>query len=172
MTRQSRTDLVSAIAIMMVGAFFLMLAQQIRTPKYQSAAEAMVGPAMVPMAIAILIIALGALQVALALLSRGHRAGAAAPSDEEPSEFADFAPAMLLRLATVVAIGYGYIWLLSAVGYITSTAIVLTLMVLLFRNRPSLGLLLTILGGTAVYYYLFIRLMGLYLPTGWLISID
>jgi len=171
MTRQARSDLASAIAVIAVGAVFLMLAQQIRTPRYQSAAEAMVGPAMVPTAIAILIIALGALQAALVLLHRRKMRAAATPAEAEPSEFADFSPGVLLRLAAVVAIGFGYVWLLSVVGYVLSTAITLSLMLLLFRNRPSLGLLMAVALGTAAYYYLFIRLMGLYLPAGWLINI-
>jgi len=171
MSQQSRTDLAAAIATIAVGGLFLYLARAIRTPKYQSAAEALVGPAMVPVIIALLIIALGVLLAVMVLLRPRRGPVVPEPADEDPSEFADFSPGALLRLAAVVAIGFAYIWLLGVLGYVLATALVLALMLVLFHNRPSLGMLLVVAGGAAVYYYLFIRLMGLYLPAGWLINI-
>ena len=170
MTRQSRTDLAAAVAVMLVGGFFLMLARQIHTPKTQTAAEAMVGPAMVPTLIAALIVALGALE-AIAVLMRRKTGAGSVRTVGEPSEFAELSLPVVIRLAAVTGIGFAYVWLLSATGYAISTAITLAMLLVLFRSRPSLNLFILVAAGTAVYYYLFIRLMGIYDPNGWLISL-
>lgn len=169
MSRQSRTDLAAAVAVMLVGAFFLILAGQIHTPRYQTAAEAMVGPAMVPTIIAVLILALGALYAVMVLLR--HKSGAAEQPDGADVEFVPFTLPVLFRLAAVVAIGFAYVWLLPVVGYVISTGIILAIMLVLFGSRPTISLLAVVIVGTAIYYYLFIKLMGIYLPGGWLIDI-
>ena len=170
---QSRTDLIASVAVILTGVFFLTLARQIETSGYQTAAEALVGPAMAPTIIAALLIGLGALEMGAVLLR--HRSGKlsaqTADTDTDSDEFPEISAEVMVRIIATVCIGFAYVWLLSATGYIISTAITLVALLFLFGTRSVVKLALITLGGTAIYYGVFIWLMGIYSPVGWLIHL-
>ncbi len=168
---QSRTDLIASVAVILTGIFFLTLARQIETSVYQTAAEALVGPAMAPTIIAALLIGLGALELGAALLR--HRSGklSAQDADTDNDEFSEITVEVMVRLIATVCIGIAYVWLLSATGYVISTAIALGALLFLFGTRSIVKVALITIGGTAVYYGVFIWLMGVYSPVGWLVHL-
>ena len=156
--RRSLTDTLAAVVVASVGIVFLLLARQIRTPAHQTAAEALVGPAMVPTIIAWLVIALGVAQLVFSL--RGTATGG------QDEGIGDLSLVGVLRLVAIVVIGFAYVWLIGTVGYAIATAIVLVMLLALFGNRSVVQLVLVSLLGAAIYYFIFIRLMGVYLPAG------
>jgi hypothetical protein len=171
--RQSSTDLIASVAVILVGIFFLILARQIETSVFQTAAEALVGPAMVPTIVAALLIGLGALELGTILLRR--RSDEPLPENPDPSlegnETTEITAEVLIRIVTTVCIGFAYVWLLSATGYIISSAFALAALLILFGTRSALKITLITVVGTAVYYGVFIWLMGVYSPVGWLIHL-
>ena len=171
--RQSSIDLVASVAVMLVGIFFLILARQIETSVFQTAAEALVGPAMVPTIIAALLIGLGALALGTVLLRRRSGEPLLEMPDPSPNgdEFTEITAEVLIRTVITVCIGFAYVWLLSATGYIISTALALAALLILFGTRSAVKIALITVGGTAVYYGVFIWLMGVYSPVGWLIHL-
>ena len=170
---QSRTDLIASVAVILTGIFFLTLARQIETSVNQTAAEALVGPAMAPTIIAALLIGLGVLELGAVLLR--HRSGKhlveTADTGSDDNEFSEITVEVMVRLIATACIGVAYVWLLSATGYIISTAITLVALLFLFGTRSAVKVALITLGGTAVYYGVFIWLMGVYSPVGWLVHL-
>ncbi len=171
--KRSSTEFIIAVVIILVGLVFLVLAWQIDTPVFQTTAEALVGPSMAPIAVASLILGLGTLELFSAMFagSKVEHLGQEANIHDSSSEFSPFSANMAARMATTVGIGFAYIWLLSATGYIISTAIVLCCLLVLFGTRSPGKIALLTIGGTAAYYFVFIRLMGIYDPAGWLLSV-
>ena len=170
--RQSRVDFISAIVVILVGLFFLILARQIKTSGFQTAAEALVGPPMVPLTIASLIIGLGVLELVAIILRHRNNAGEAEKdlADSAASEFSELSIQVIAKLAATLAIGIAYVWLLSATGYLISTAITLAALLALFGTRSVVKVTIIAVVGAAIYYFLFIRLMGIYSPVGWLVN--
>lgn len=168
--KQSQSDFITAIVVIFIGLLFLILALQIDTPAFQTTAEALVGPSMAPIAIASLILGLGTLELVSTVLA-GSNLGREAETNDNSSEFTTFSVNMVARMMATVGIGFVYIWLLSATGYIISTAIVLGSLLVLFGTHSPGKLALLIFGGTAAYYFIFIQLMGIYSPVGWLLNI-
>lgn len=168
--KYARTKFITPGTVIFVGLVFLFLARQIATPKFQTAAEALVGPAMVPTVIASLIIALGSLELIGVLREKDPegRPSEIADDDEEKSELTLH---MIARIVATAIIGFAYIWLLTATGYIISTAITLPTLLVLFGTSSIRKLAIMTIVGTAIYYFVFFRLMGLYDPAGWLINI-
>jgi len=144
----------------------------IEASHYQSAAEAMVGPPLVPTVVSWLIIVLGSLEMAMALFSYKRSAQPSSSPEydgHEPAHTVLSVP-VIVRIVMTLGIGFAYVWLLSATGYIISTAIVLASLLLLFGTYGIGKITILTLAGTATYYLIFIRLMGVYDPTGWLIN--
>lgn len=164
------TKFLTSGTIIFVGLVFLFLARQIATPKFQTAAEALVGPAMVPTVIASLIISLGGLELIGALRRKDSedQPSEVTGEDEEKSELTFH---VIARITATAVIGFAYIWLLTATGYIISTAITLPTLLVLFGTSSIRKLVMMTVVGTAIYYFVFFRLMGLYDPAGWLINI-
>ena len=173
MMRQSSTDLIAPVAVILVGLWFLILARQIETSVYQTAAEALVGPAMVPTAIAAMLIGLGALDLGLNLFRRRTDDPLPEPAVQGPGgdEFGQFSTEMMIRIVATVCIGFACVWLMSATGYIISTAITLAALLVLFGTRSPVKVSLITIGGAVVYYGIFIWLMGIYSPVGWLVHL-
>jgi len=163
-----RFDFIVTLAVILLGVLFLVLAFQIDTPSRLSAAEALVGPPMVPIIISLLIITLGLLELAAVFMS--VRSNETPESTEDSEEFEPFSRALVTRLALTVVIGFAYVWLLGAVGYLIASACALIALLVLFGTRSPVKILLISVIGAALYYFFFIRLMGVYDPAGWLIS--
>ena len=126
------------------GLFFLFQARIIDTDP-----DDPFGPKLAPTIIAGLIIGMGLLQSAVAVL----RPAVTSP-DEGSSE--PFRPVLFF---SVILAGVAYIFLFQLVGYLISTLVVLIGMMLLFRNRFSGRLIIT-----AVIHVVFIELMSVHDP--------
>ncbi len=135
--------------VMACGLFFLFQARIIDTDP-----DDPFGPKLAPTIIAGLIIGMGLLQSAVAVL----RPAVTSP-DEGSSE--PFRPVLFF---SVIAAGVAYIFLFQLVGYLISTLVVLIGMLLLFRNRFSGRLMVTAVIGALVYHVVFIELMSVHDP--------
>ncbi|MEQ8710325.1 MAG: tripartite tricarboxylate transporter TctB family protein [Rhodospirillales bacterium] len=133
--------------VMACGALFLFQARMIDTDP-----DDPFGPKLAPTIIAGLTIGFGLLQVLVAML----RPGTADDAATQP-----FRP---LLFCSVIGAGVAYIFLFQFVGYLISTLVVLTGMLLLFRNRFSGRLMVTAVLGALVYHVVFIELMNVHDP--------
>ena len=167
----SLRDIGASVAVGLVGAIFLAMALRIDASGVRTQAEALVGPTMVPVVIASLILVLGALELTASFIRHYRSRTDAALQGTESSKYAPLSATLLVRIATIVGIGFAYVWLLGATGYIISTALILPALLVLFGTRSAGKVALMTLSGTAIYYLVFIRLLGLYDPVGWLIYI-
>jgi putative tricarboxylic transport membrane protein len=153
-----------------VGIFILYQGYSIRS--FQE--EILIGPRLVPMAIAGMIIALGVLQFAIAWVHHvnSSKAGDSTFSGHGNSKRPPLSKPAVFRMAAILVIGFAYIWLFSATGYLIATAIAIAPLLVVFGIRNAGKVTVLTIGGTAVYYIIFIRLMGIYDPPGWLINLD
>ncbi len=166
---QTRFDFIATFVVIATGVLFLVLAMQIETSGRRTAAEALVGPPMVPIIISSGIIILGMLE--LLVLFRAQRKTKAPDLPPSNDEFAPLTWGLAARVFLTAAIGLMYVWLLSATGYLIATVCTLAALLMLFGTRSPVKILLISVIGAAVYYYFFIRLMGVYDPPGWLINL-
>ena len=168
MARQNAESL-SAAVVVGVGIFALYLAYTIQTFEE----EILVGPRLVPMAIAVLGIALGVLQFAIAWVRpiKSSKAADSTLSGTSEGKQTAVSKTGILRMAAIIILGFVYIWLFSATGYLIATAIIMASLLVVFGVRPAGKVALLSIGGTAVFYIIFIRLMGIYSPPGWLINL-
>ena len=162
---RDKSEFISAAVVVGLGIFFLLQAHLIES--YQ---EALIGPRLVPVYLAGMIIGLGILQFAVAWMGRS---GSTEPEDSLLSEdLPVMSRPAILRMAAIIAIGFAYMLLFEATGYLIATAIVLALLLFVFGTRKAVRLAVLTIGGAAVYYFLFIKLMGIHDPTGWLIDVE
>ena len=165
MTRD-KAELLSEAVVIAVGIFALYLAHSIET--YQEVSQ--IGPRLVPLVIAGLGISLGVLQFSGSWIRRlkNGKTGNYTGHGKQPT----LSKTVVLRMAAIIAIGFAYIWLFSATGYLIATAIAMVSLLLMFGTyNPGKVAMLTIVG-TATYYIFFIWLMGIYNPPGWLINLE
>lgn len=160
---KAKIDLGVAVVVIAIGAFFAYQVSLIET-----LSENLVGPRAFPYFLSVAMIVLGVLVAVSALYFDARRSRATAEGDPEAAaeEKFGFADADLTRVAEVIAMGFVYVWLFHAFGYIISTFLSLFLMLLVFRNRKLSTILILSVIGTAAYDYLFMNLMGLYDPPG------
>jgi len=168
MTR-NKSEFFSAIAVICLGIFFLFQAYQVETVQ-----RALIGPRLVPMNIAGMIVGLGILQFIVAWVGGAENVKGC---DSEPSLTAAEVSALVctapvFRTLALVVIGFAYIWLFSASGYMIATGITMALLLVLFGTRNPAKVAMITVSGTAVYYLIFIWLIGIYDPPGWLINLE
>lgn len=163
-------EFLSAAGVIGVGIFSLYLACSIES--FQE--ETLIGPRLVPMTIAGLGICLGVLQFAIAGVSRVKKdeAGDSTFSGTGDGKRPALSKAAVLRMAAIIVIGFAYIWLFSATGYLIATATVMAVLLVVFGTRNVGKVAMLTIGGTAAYYLIFIWLMGVYNPPGWLINLE
>ena len=87
-------------------------------------------------------------------------------------ELAALSKPAVLRMAAIIVIGFAFIWLFSATGYLIATAIAIAPLLVVFGTRNAGKVAVLTIVGTAAYYIIFIRLMGIYNPPGWLINLE
>ncbi|MEN8247120.1 MAG: tripartite tricarboxylate transporter TctB family protein [Thermodesulfobacteriota bacterium] len=170
---RDKAELFTAVVVICLGIFFLLQAYQVETVQ-----RALIGPRLVPMEIAGMIIGLGVLQFIVIWVSRAENVKDcdSGTSDSETSPTAAgvstlVCTAPVFRTLAVIVIGFAYIWLFSATGYLIATAITMALLLVLFGTRNPTKVALITIGGTAVYYFIFIWLIGIYDPPGTLINL-
>jgi len=165
-----KAEFLSAAVVIGVSIFSLYLAYSIRS--FQEGI--LLGPRLVPMAIAGLGIGLGVLQFTIAWVRRvkSGKAGDATFSGANDGKRPALSKTAVLRKAAIIVIGFAYIWLFSATGYLIATAIAMAPLLVVFGTRNAGKVAVLTIGGTAAYYIIFIRLMGVYDPPGWLINLE
>jgi putative tricarboxylic transport membrane protein len=156
MFRLSRANRVSAV-IVAIGASFLILSMQT-----ESTQDDLIGPRMVPNALAILVVALGLLQATINFFST-RRGTAPEDSKQEPD---------YRMLGAVVGLAVFYLAAFILTGYLLSTAMTLAGMVFLFGTRNARVVATVTVAGTLVFYVGFVRIMGIYDPPGLLINVQ
>ena len=134
----------------------------------------MVGPRLVPMTIAGLGIGLGVLQFIITRVRRAKsgKAGDSTLSSTGNSNSPALSKIAVFRMVAVILIGFTFIWLFSAAGYLIATGIAIAALLVVFGNHNVGKVAMLTIGGTATYYIIFIRLMGIYAPPGWLINLE
>ena len=167
---RTRIDLgVSAVTVA-VGAFFLYQVFLIESVQQDS-----IGPTLIPFFLATAMIVLGVLVGASALFYNANQAAATASDalhSAEPEEDFGFRDSDMLRVVAVVAMGFVYLALFWAFGYIISTFLSLILMLLVFGNKHFVTILVLSVAGALVYNYVFMGLMGLHDPPGAYIDLE
>ncbi len=167
MTR-TKNDIYVALIVASVGLFFLIQAYLIESSQYD-----LIGPRLVPMVITGLIIGLGALQLALTIGLRDRSDGTAEISviSEGEPELPALSRQATIRMAAIIGLGFIYVWLFSATGYLISTALVLAALLVTFGTQAAGKVTVLTIGGAVAYYLIFIKLMGIHNPPGWLIDL-
>ncbi|WP_224815947.1 tripartite tricarboxylate transporter TctB family protein [Hasllibacter sp. MH4015] len=157
MTYRSRIDLGVAATVIAIGAVFAVEAWRIDPASYEA-----VGPRSVPVFLAVLMIALGA------IIAIGAVAGGA---PEEEAESFGFRNSDVRRVLSVIAVGAICTAIFWAAGYMVAMIVGTGLMLWVFGvRRPIILLLLPILAGI-VYQFVFMGLMGLLDPRGELVDL-
>lgn len=146
--------LVGGLLAMAVGGVYLLFAFQIRTTSLADST----GPAGLPKAYGLLMIALGLALSIEALLSGGD--------DKEISTKAD-GRRRILRAAGLLTIGIVYLLIVPHAGYILSITL-LIIAVAAYQGMPlSLRLIGIGFGGATALWATFVWLLGIPLPAGW-----
>ena len=164
-----KAEFLSAAVVVAVGILGLCLADSIK-----SVQDEILGPRLLPMAIAGLGIGLGVLQLSMVWVRRckSIKAAGSTSSDGGDAKRRALSKPALFRMAVTIVIGFAYIWLFSATGYLIATALAMALLLVVFGTSSVGKVAVLTIGGTAAYYIIFIRLMGIYDPPGWLINLE
>lgn len=158
---RTKIDLgVSAIAILL-GLFFTYQVSLIET-----LSENDIGPSFFPYILSFTMIGLGVLVGVSALMYNATVKRVTGEAEEGEEEKFGFRDSDIARVAAVVAMGFVYIGLFYALGYLISTLLSLMLMLVVFGNRHIGTIVLLSIVGALVYNYVFIGLMGLHDPPG------
>ena len=167
---RTKVDLGVAIGTIAIGAFFAYQVSLI-----EAVAQDAIGPRLIPYFLSISMIVLGVLIAISALYYNASRAAAAA-SDAlhaaEPEEDFGFRDSDMLRVFAVIGMGFVYIALFTALGYVISTVLSLALMLLVFGNRKIATIVILSIVGAVIYDYVFMGLMGLHDPPGAFFDLD
>ncbi len=73
---------------------------------------------------------------------------------------------LLVQIAAVLALSLFYVWIISKLGYLISTALVAPLILMLFGIRNPLGLVIAAVVCPAIYHGIFFMGLGVYPPYG------
>ena len=73
---------------------------------------------------------------------------------------------LLMQIAAALALSLFYVWIISKLGYLISTALVAPAILLLFGIRSPLGLLIAAIVCPAVYHAIFFMGLGVFPPYG------
>jgi hypothetical protein len=168
-------DLIGGVAAIVIGAGYLAMAMGLR----ESALADAVGPAGFPKALAWTMIGLGLILVAQAVwaLRRSHAAHAPAgvapaPTDDDLDAQARRAGlAGALRAAGMLGLGIGYLVVIPWLGYIPSVALLIIAAALYQGAALSWRVFAIGVAGALAYWLVFVRLLGIPLPGGWLGSL-
>jgi hypothetical protein len=154
-----RKDLAVAAAIAALGLAIVILGMQVSLGRIRDP----VGSRTMPVLTGVLILA-GGLFLAGRRLMRWRREGVIVPaegSQDEPE-----VPASTLRSMSVWALCFGYVLLLSRLGFLILTPILLAALLWIMKVRSPLRLGLVTVGAVAAIYVLFDLAFGVRLPLG------
>jgi putative tricarboxylic transport membrane protein len=164
---QGRSDLLCGLGVMVAGSLLLVSALGIDTT---TGSEAGIGPGLVPVALATLLMAGGA---ALSLTSlrtapspHGEQTDSQAERDVEALMKESEPPVALKNLLVMILLFVGYAVAFIPLGYVLSTAIFLGIVVTVIDRANWKRNILFALGFSAIVYLSFTQLLGVPLPTG------
>ena len=162
---RTHRDALAAVVALAIAGFFLYEARLV-----ESSQEDLIGPRLVPSVFAIIAMMLAFLQFVTAFASRTDPPPIAVSADTDVrDELAGFG---WVRILLMFAVGAFYIWFFEAVGYIVSSLVVFLLLFFLFGRRNIGAIVLLTIGGTIAYYLIFVKLMGMHDPPGWLLDLS
>ena len=144
-------DTAVSFGVIALGVFFLFQTNLI--PPHSSDNFS---PDLIPRILSWLLIGLGVLSTAVAMLLPGQNA----------AEKIVFPVRSALWVAGVSFIGLAYLFLFIGFGYLVATAITLAIVLFTFGVRNPLHIAATALVGAFAYYFVFVRLMHVYDPAG------
>lgn len=163
-------DKAEYISIVCFGLFCIWQAFQIEISK-----GSVVNARLVPIFIAGMIVVLGVLQIIVALVAGRTKNVKGDDSSllqkDAESSAALFTPSVL-RIILIPVTGFVYIWLFSAIGYLIATTITIAFVLFLFGTRKPGKVAIIAVGGGVSYYFIFIYLIGIYAPPGWLFNLQ
>lgn len=151
-------DLGCSIALLAVAVGYYLAASGLG----RSALADEVGPAGLPMVYAV-VLAVVALMLALQAVLRVvlQRAQAKTLAERPDLGF------MLRRAGGVFGIGVGYLLIVPVVGYLIALILVLAVMLIYMGERPSARVAVAAIGGAALFWAFFDRLLGIPMPGIW-----
>ena len=157
------------ISIVLFGLFCMWQAFQIETSE-----SSMVGPRLVPVFISVMIVVLGVLQIIVAWAAgrtRNVKSANSSLSHEDAEDSAALRTTAVLRIIIIPVVGFVYIWLFAATGYVIATALIIAFVLFLFGTRKPARIAIIAVGAAVAYYFIFVYLIGIYAPPGWLFSL-
>ena len=146
-----------AVGLIGIAGLYWLGADQIKVSRL----EGIVGAQAVPKGLAVCLAILSALLIAQAAW-RGRRAAGAlsVETDEVSGSYAH------LRALGMLLIGVGYLVLVGTIGYVPAVAL-LVVATALYLGQSLSGRLLVVAAALPLFYYLmFVRLLGIPLPSG------
>jgi len=152
-----KLEIAVAIVLALIGAFFIYLASSI-----PQALNDPIGPKVLPMFLAISLVAGGALVAILALVKHGP----GTPDEVDMKSSYGFRESNVPLIFAVIGCGIVYLISFWAFGYFVATFIAVVLIMLTFGNRNWLLILVISLVAAMVYQFVFMGLMGLFDPPG------
>ena len=158
MTYRSRIDLGVAVVVIAIGALFALEGWRIDPSSYEA-----IGPRAVPMVLASVMIAFGAVIGLRALMDRD--------SDLPTPEGFGFRDSDIGRVLAVVGSGAVYVFTFWAAGYFGATIVAAVLAFLTFGVRSPVAIVLGAIAAGIVYQFIFMGLMGLLDPRGELLDL-
>lgn len=150
-------DFVGGLAAILIGAVYLVFAYGLRT----SALDDSVGPGGLPRAYGWMMLALG-LMIAAGSAIKHVRSGAASDLRSEWKGQGR----RVLWAAGLLAIGAGYIFGISTLGYPLAIALLLVAVSLFQGARPGLHIVAVGIGGAAFLWVVFVLVLGVSMPKG------
>jgi len=143
------------LSLAIISALFLVLAIQIETTS-----EDLWGPKIAPLFLA------GTLLILSIVASLGPiiRKGARETDEEVDQENSGEGPVPFFKIALVLILGVFYFFAISVLGYLISTIISLFLILLIFENSNLKKISIIAVVGSAIYYLIFIKLLGIFDP--------
>jgi putative tricarboxylic transport membrane protein len=166
-------ELVGGLLAILIGGGYFAMALQIRA----SALADAVGPAGLPKALGLLMIFLGIVLSAQALLS-GRRKASPRPAEPAPAVDADADDeiqrgdfAGIARAGGLLAIGIAYLLIVRTVGYVPAIAALIIAAALYGGAALSWRVFAIGIAGAVFYYALFVLVLGIPLPASHFISL-
>jgi putative tricarboxylic transport membrane protein len=161
-------SLVTGIAALVIGAGYLAMAFQL----HASALADAVGPAGLPKVFGFLMVALGLVQCLQAILAgRQPETAVAAGAVAIESAEEGVGWAGLARAGGLLAIAVGYLLVIKVIGYPLAVAALLIAVAIYGGAKVTWRVFAIGIAGAAVYWLLFVEVLGIPLPTGILSSL-
>lgn len=146
-------DFVGGMAAIVIGAFYLVFAYDLRA----SALDDLVGPGGMPRAYGWVLVGLGFALCITTMISR-WRADISAEWDDQGRRIA--------WAAGLLGIGIAYLLIVKSLGYLLSMCLLMAATMIYHGERPSAKVIGTSIFGAAILWALFVFVLGVSMPPG------